>query len=391
MKTDLHKKKVLHIIDSFGTGGAETWLLECVKYLYQNHEMNVQFDFIASGGKTGLYDEEIKKYGSNIFYIKYSLQKIFTFGHEFKKILKVHKYCAIHNHTDFVSGWHFLSAAGSLPAIRISHVHNPWNFVHNYVVNPFRWFSFRMGRLLTALFATKITGTSVAVMDEYGYNKWPFKKKRILPAYCGFEVKKFRYNENAKKKICSEFSWQFESSIALFAGRIGLHEYDAANNQKNPAFAFDIAKKLVQEYDSWHFIFAGYKGKLGEVMEQEIQQAGLENRIKFLGVRKDIPELMSSADVLIFPSLWEGLGMVAVEAQACGLNVVASSSVPKEAFIIPELITMKDLSDAQQDWINAISQINKNKPKNRTDYNVSIQKSVFSIESSVHNLLMLYQ
>ncbi|MBK6388957.1 MAG: glycosyltransferase [Saprospiraceae bacterium] len=58
---------------------------------------------------------------------------------------------------------------------------------------------------------------------------------------------------------------------------------------------------------------------------------------KLLGLRKDIPLLMSAADVLLFPSLWEGLGMVAVEAQAAGLKVVAADNLPDEAFIIKEL------------------------------------------------------
>lgn len=387
----MQKKKVLHIIDSFGTGGAETWLLACVKYLYSHPELNVQFDFLASGGKTGVHDDEIKKYGSEIFYAKYSLQKIFVFGRELKKILRGHGYCAIHNHTDFVSGWHFLSAAGSLPAIRVAHVHNPWNFVNNYVVNPFRWFSFRMGRLLTALLTTKITGTSDAVLDEYGYNKWPFKKKRVMPAYCGFDVEKFLYDETAKKKMCDEMGWDYNCRIGLFAGRIGLHNYDKAINQKNPSFALSVARELVKNSKEWNFIFAGYKGIQGWQMENELKAEGLSNRIKFMGLRNDLPSIMSASEIIIFPSLWEGLGMVAVEAQAAGLPVLASDTVPEEAIVCDEIYFKKRLSEGALSWVKGINSITSSHFLHRDEYNKYVLQSRFSINASVNYLLSLYQ
>ena len=384
------KKKVLHVIDSFGGGGAETWLLATVKYLNLHPELNMQFDFLASGGKTGIYDEEINQLGSRIFYCKYSLRNFRVFSKAFKQILKENKYTAIHNHQDFISGWHFLSGKGFLPPIRISHLHNPLNFVDNYVTNPIRWFSYKVGRLLTAWLATKITGTSNAVMDEYGYDKKPFKKKRVQPTYCGFETEKFFYNQTEGQKIKAAFGWKPESKIALFAGRIGLHDYDKAVNQKNPVFAFSMAKQLVKADSDWQFIFAGFKGLLGEEMEKQLLESGLDNRIKFLGLRNDMPALFSASDVLVFPSLWEGLGMVVVEAQANGLPVIASDKVPEEAFIKQELITRKGLVEPVMEWVNAILETESADNSVRQQYNVSLKHSVFSIENSVQNLLSLY-
>lgn len=384
------RKKVLHIIDSFGTGGAETWLLSCVKYLHQHTEANTQFDFLATGGVASVYDDEIMEYGCKIFYQKYSLKSFLSFSRKLRRIIKENQYAAIHNHTDFVSGWHFLAAYGSMPMIRISHVHNPWNFVDNYVTNPFRWFSFKMGRLLMATLTDKITGTSDAVMNEYGYGRWPYKNRRTSPAYCGFNVEKYLYDPNAKKKVCVEFGWDINSHIILFVGRIGLHSYDKAVNQKNPAFAFEIAQYTVQNNKDYHFLFAGFKGVQGMDMEQETLALGLNNQIKFVGLRPDIPILMSAADALLFPSHWEGLGMVAVEAQACGLPILSSSTVPDEAFVIKELVTKKSLSDSKLDWVNALIAIKRIEPCLRFSYNKQIKSSPFSIDLSMHKLLSMY-
>lgn len=385
--------KVLHIIQGFGPGGAETWLLAAVKYLRQHPELNLQFDFLATGGEKLLFDDEVAAQGCKIFYHKYSLKKFFQFRKQIKKILTANSYTAIHNHQDFIAGWHFLAAGSELPAMRITHLHNPYNFVYNYVTNPARWFSFKAGRWLMQRYTTKITGTSAAVMDEYGYNKQPYVRKRVTPAYCGFDVTNFTFQAAAKKEICNEFNWDAaEINIGLFTGRIGLQAYDTAKNQKNPEFAFAIAKELVIKNNKWRFILAGYKGNLGAEMENELLQLNLQHKIILAGFRNDIPVLMSAASVLLFPSEWEGLGMVAVEAQANGLPVLMSDTVPAEAIIFPEIVLKKKLSDGKKSWADTIDAlVNKTAANDRVTFAEKTISSPFSIQSSVAGLIKLYK
>jgi glycosyltransferase involved in cell wall biosynthesis len=390
MSHNLSPIKVLHIIDGFGMGGAETWLLSLVKYLNTHPELNIKFDFLATGGAKVILDDEILNLGSNIFYCKYSLIKIRTFSKFFKKVLKQNKYDVIHNHQDFISGWHFLSAIGQLPSVRISHLHNPYYFVDNYLTSPYRIFSFLIGRFLMFILSTKITGTSNFVMDEYGYDRFPYKIKRLQPAYCGFEIKKFSFNRKDSLEIKSSFNWSPEVRIALFVGRIGILENSKAPNQKNPSFAFKIAKDLVSKHKNWNFIFVGNKGTLGNVLEKEVELLGLTDRIKFAGIRYDMPALYSASDILIFPSFCEGLGMVVVEAQANGLKVLASNSVPKEAFIFPELVITKSVTQSVDEWVNEILITNIVESDIRQQYNISLHHSIFSIESSIKYLLTIY-
>ncbi|HUQ66873.1 MAG TPA: glycosyltransferase [Flavitalea sp.] len=385
----LHPKKVLHIIHGFGPGGVETWLLSTVKYLHRHRELNLQFDFLLTGGVPGIFDEEIKKYGCEIFYTKYAVGSLRSFRYKFRQILRTHNYIAVHNHEDFISGWHYLLGGNYLPAVRIAHLHNPYNFVHNYAINPVRRFSFTLGRKLMASYATKITGTSDAVMDEYGYDKQPFKIKRTAPAYCGFDTNKFIFRQSAKQIICKELNWDTSAKIALFAGRIGVQRYDTAANQKNPAFAFAIAKHLVLNNSEWNFIFVGQKGDTGACMEEETIEENLENRIKFLDIRHDIPQIMSASDALVFPSLWEGLGMVSVEAQCSGLKIIMSDTIPAEAIICPDLITVKKIDEGPAAWAEAIATTQLN--KERMKYAGEISRSPFSIENSVKRLTRLYE
>jgi glycosyltransferase EpsF len=381
--------KVLHILHGLGTGGAETWLLEVVRYLHAHPELGLQIDFLLTGGEKTVLDEEAIKSGARVFYIKYSFGNLLSFRRAFLELLRTERYDALHNHQDFISGWHFLLGAGALPPTRIAHLHNPYNFVRNYIDNPLRWFSFRTGRLLMALLATKITGTSNSVMDEYGYDRWPFRSKRVSPAYCGFNMKAFVYDPAARRDFFAEMRWDAGARVALFVGRIGLENLDTARNQKNPELAFALAKHLVTQDKNWKFLFVGFKGALGLQMEEEVKTLQLQDRIYFTGLRRDIPVLMSAADVLVFPSIWEGLGMVAVEAQANGLPVLASNTVPREAVIIPALVKMLSLEQPLAEWYDAIRKMPVEE-SSRTDYVELAARAPFSIESSVQYLANLY-
>jgi len=377
--------KVLHVIDSFGMGGAEIWLLEVCKYLQLHPESNLTIDFLATGGKKALLDNQILETGAKIFYAKYSLKSIFIFRKKIIRLLETEKYDAIHNHQDFVTGWHLLASIGYWPPVRIMHLHNPYNFVRNYLSSKKRYFSYYIGKYLAAFFSTHLTGTSNSVMDEYRYEKWPFKRIRIAPIYCGFKSEKFAFKKSQKEKIYKEYNWDASINIGLFVGRIGLHQTDKAVNQKNPRFALDIAKYLCQKNANWRFLFAGFKGETGQQFEMEIASLGLSEKIKFLGIREDIPSLMSSAKFLLFPSFWEGLGMVAVEAQAAGLKVIASDTLPKEAIIIPELVHLINLNTPLETWLTTILDDNFTELK-RVQSWAKIKKSNFSIENSVNAL-----
>lgn len=238
--------------------------------------------------------------------------------------------------------------------------------------------------------ATAITGTSNAVMDEYGYNKSPFVEKRVSPAYCGFDTNRFKYDASARSAMIAELGWNEDNKIALFVGRIGLQDYDTAENQKNPGFAFEIAKQLVTSFPEWRFLFVGYKGAMGNRMEKEVEENGLSGRIRFLDVRGDIPQIMSACDVFVFPSLWEGLGMVAVEAQCTGIKVIMSESVPTEAIVCPEIVTVRNVGSGVTAWIDAIVYSSKQKV-DREDFSSRVKDSPFSIENSVRRLISLYE
>src|SRR5260370_30291210 len=126
------------------------------------------------------------------------------------------------------------------------------------------------------------------------------------------------------------------------------------------------------------------------ILQQRIAAAGFADHIKFVGIRKDISRLMLGSDVLLFPSRGEGLGMVAVEAQAAGLPVLASTAVPRECIVVPELVRFQKLEVGAAQWAADLLQLAAQRPRRIAEANQRVANSHFAISHSAGALLQLY-
>ncbi len=117
----------------------------------------------------------------------------------------------------------------------------------------------------------------------------------------------------------------------------------------------------------------------------------MAGRIRFLGVRRDIESLMMASNLLFFPSRGEGLGMVAVEAQAAGLPVLMYTAVTEESVVIPELVRRKDLKEGAAAWARTLGDLlAAEKPVSAAEANRRVDASPFSLRNSAGNLYQLY-
>jgi glycosyltransferase involved in cell wall biosynthesis len=354
----LVKLKVLQIIDSLGMGGAETWLLELLRFWKDNFPQHARMDFLLTSGRTGIFDEEATRLGAQLFYVPYRKNSLLTFAQEFRRILRAGQYDAVHDHADFVSGWHFLMGTGHLPAVRVTHVHNPaYQLVSNYGVNAGRRLSSRLGKHLVTKYATTVLGTSRQLLEEYGFSESPRFRPRGAALHCGFQLRRFAGDPTqCSGSLCREFGWEPETPVILFAGRLDESlEFSHPRNHKNSAFAVAVFEECLKRNPRLKMIMAGANEHMRSTFEAHLSKLGLSESVRLLGIRQDIERLMLGSRVLLFPSRAEGLGMVAVEAQAAGLPVVASTAVPQECVVIPEIIHFEDLQTPVAAWAKTIS------------------------------------
>jgi glycosyltransferase involved in cell wall biosynthesis len=371
-------------------GGAETWLMEVLRVWAKSGVGRI--DFLATSGAPGIFDKEARQLGAQIHYLRYGRTYLPRFAKQFREVLRAGRYHAIHDHQDYASGWHFLMGATMLPPVRVAHVHNPaYQIRNNYGVTLSRRVTARVGKALVARYATHIAGTSRQVVSEYGFDASCFRRISKSVLHCGFDTTRFLGDTVVSKaSVCREFGWSEAAKIILFAGRIDRSpDLGHPQNHKNSGFAVSIAIECARQDPRVRMLLAGAPSLAVPDLERRIATSELEGRIRFVGIRPDIERLMLASDVLLFPSRGEGLGMVAVEAQAAGLPVLASTTVPRECVVVPELVRFQKVEAGEAAWAADLIQLAA-QPRDMLSANQKVAASTFSIDSSSCALLRLY-
>jgi glycosyltransferase involved in cell wall biosynthesis len=382
--------RVLHVTDTLGMGGAETWMLELARRWAETGA--VKMDFLATSGNKGLFDDEVAALGCRVFYLRYARNNITHFATGFRKLLGNAGYDAIHDHSDLAAGWHFLAGLGRLPRVRVAHAHNPLLHMRaNYAVSFARKATASVGRTLTLRLATHVCGTSGQTLREYG-----FEPGRAKPAvsvlHCGFDID--RYNaprDQDRLAVRHELGLPSEAKLILFVGRLDRDlAINSPRNHKNSWLAVLIARAAWKSDPDVRLVMAGAGDTQRTAMEAQIAKWGLNDQLRLLGVRRDIGRLMRAADVLLFPSAEEGLGMVAVEAQAAGLPVIASTAIPIEARVIAPLYRAVDLTEPPEVWAKAVLDTIAMKRPSLKECRAALEQSDFSVARSASRLEAIY-
>lgn len=383
------QKRVLEIIGVLSMGGVETWLLEFLRESAVA-KPEVSFEFLIVNGKPNVLDEEIKLAGGKIYYLIFSRGSVIEFIIKFRRLLRFRRYAAIHDHQGHNAGWHFLAATGMLPPIRITHVHNPtieWSTLKGA-----RLVAGKMSFLLAAFFSSAILGTSKQILSQQGFNSRFFRHIPRGALYCGIDTRRFKRDEASDRvELRQKHAIPDNARIIIVVGRIDSSaKIGDLSNHKNTAFAVEVAIAVSRMRSDVYTLFIGELSPAVAVLSDRLKRAGFHDRIKFIGIQKKIEMYMGGADLLLFPSISEGLGMVAVEAQAAGLPVLAGKGVPSECAVVPDLVHFKDISDGVMSWASEVSFILDAKHY-KSEANEKVAQSQFSIEISSRRLYEAYR
>jgi len=197
----------------------------------------------------------------------------------------------------------------------------------------------------------------------------------------GFDFSKF-LNLTDRAKVRQSFGIPTD---ALVVGHVGRF-----HPAKNHSFVISVCEKLCKRDKNIFFMLVGDGPVKNEI---ELQVAGLEchDRFIFTGATSEVASMMSAMDVFLFPSRYEGLGIVAVEAQAAGLQCVLSDVVPKEVDVIPAQITRLPLSENAEGWADAVLKVAEQpKPEQPVSARL-IANSDFGIAKCIENLTAVYE
>lgn len=332
--------RVLHVVGGMDTGGIETWLMHMLRRIDRDR---YRFDFLAHTAKPCFYDEEIRSRGCRIIPCPHPTRP-WQYARDFLRVLKEHgPYDVVHSHVHHFSGFTVMLAKLAGVPVRIAHSHNDTSLnesragiVRKFYLQSTRWLIHRCSTLGLAC-------SGMAAVNLFGKDWERDSRWRILQYGVDFEP----FTQSVDRaQVRRELGIPLDAFVLGHVGRFA--------QQKNHDFLLDVFAEFSRREKNAYLLLVG-DGDLRAELVEKTKRLGLTEKVIFAGVRPDIARLMSGAmDVFVFPSHHEGLGLVVVEAQAAGLPVVMSDTVPAEAVIISSLIKTLSLQKDSSTWVQAV-------------------------------------
>lgn len=303
--------RVLHIVPNMNVGGLETFIMN----VYRNIDRDeIQFDFLEHYMESSYYDDEIIKLGGKIYH--FSLRNdnnIFKYIINLNKFFREHKeYKVIHCHMESVGAMVFLIAKFHGVKVRIGHAHT--DSVPKGIKGKVK--------KITSWFFKYTTTVNLACSKEAGNYLFKNKKFKVIPNGIDFEL--FKFNEDKRKLLRDKYNFSDNNFVIGHVGRM--------DDAKNQLFLLDVFYEY-HKYNSLAKLVLVGDGELRSKIVDKINDLKLNGDVLLLGVRSDVNELLSMFDLFAFPSKFEGLGIVLIEAQLNGLRTIASDVIPRNTNI----------------------------------------------------------
>ena len=351
--------RIAHIIGKWVGGGVEAVVMN----YYRNIDRNkVQFDFICDDDSTNIPYKEIEKLGGRVFLIP-PYQKIHKYNKELKKLFLKENYKIVHSHINTLSIFPLRVAKKVGIPVRIAHSHS--------TTNKKEWKKNLLKQVLRPF--SKIYATNYFCCSELA-GRWLFGNKEydkgnVYLLNNAIDVDKFKFDENIRRLKRKELNITEDTLVIGHVGRFV--------QQKNHEFLIDIFNEIHKENKNYLLLLVG-QGPLENKIKQKVKDLEIDKNVIFLGQRNDINELYQAMDIFILPSLYEGLPVVGIEAQAAGLTCLLSNKMTKETKVLNSTKFI-DLTLSHTYWSKFVINTLKNIDK-RSDSTIQITSLGFNIK-----------
>ena len=331
--------RVLQILGIVAHGGVETVIMN---YYRSINKSKIQFDFVVYSDADENYIKEILAMGAKVYKVTPYNKNLFKFMYEVYSIIKSNNYQIVHTNMNALSGFALLPACFAGAKVRILHNHTTDSKdekIRSLIKNLLRPFA--------KLFANQYWDCS-KLAAEWMYGKKTLASGKVIIINNAIDLEKFKFNKEKRKKLRMKLG--LEKCFVI--GHIGRFV-----KCKNHEFLINVFVEVLKQKKNARLLLIG-DGKLKKQIEEKIKKLGIEKTIIFLGIRNDVADLYNVMDVFVLPSLYEGLPVVGVEAQANGLSFICSDRVTDE-ILLTDSIKLLSLQQSELEWCDAILNIKR--------------------------------
>ncbi len=374
------KLRVLHCFGGMGLGGAETFVMHVYRSVAREE---LQFDFAVSARTDGYYDDEIKNLGGRIIRHTPPAEAGFRrYAAELRNILRRDgPFDAIHSHLYYFSGYVLRIAALEHVPARVAHVHCTRDG-RSGTLSGLAYHAAMRG--LIKRNATHILGCSRGALASMFGKGWD-SDSRMSVVRNGIALAPYA-------AICRRNKEDLRQELSIPNGNEILGHLGRFDEVKNHRYLIEIFRRYLDKGHKATLVLIG-DGGLRREIERQVEAIALGEHVRFLGKRPqtEVPQLLGAFDVLVMPSLNEGLPVTLVEAQAAGVPCVISDAITREADLGLGLLRFVSLKAGGEEWCEQIMEALRMERPDWDTRKRAIQESGYDISSSADALSRIYQ
>ena len=367
---DNRKRRICCFCEKWESGGIESFLHNVIMEMDMSR---LEIDIVAAQICESVFTASLKEKGVGFYELSGSQRKLGRNHKMFKQLLKERQYDVVHlNIFQGLSLYYaYLAKKAGVP-VRIAHSHN--TALRQSRTKWLKMFLHKLGKILWSENATDFWACSRPAA-EFMFTPKDLRKYEFIPN--GIDVEKFRFNNEVRKQIRNDLG--IEDKLVI--GNVGRLCY-----QKNQEYLLEVFANLQAQRPESVLLLVG-EGELKAELQQKTEKLGISDKVIFYGVTDKVEELLWAMDIFAFPSRFEGLGIVVVEAQAAGLPVVCSDNVPDEA-VVTDLVQKVSLRSEVDSWAETI--LHCQTDLNRLAFNEQVQKSGFAVADVTGRIEKMY-
>jgi glycosyltransferase involved in cell wall biosynthesis len=354
--------------------GVETWLMHALR---RADRQRLEMDFLVHTDQPCAYDEEILGRHSRILRCTAPRHSP-LYAQEIVRLFGQHHYDAVHSHVHHFSGYLLWLARRAGVPLRIAHSHSDTSR-QDAGAGWARGAYVRLAKHWIRACATDLVAASrVAGRALFGVDWDTDARQRVL--HCGIDLAPFR-DTPAREAA--------RAALGIAPGELVVGHTGRFAAPKNHRFLAEIAAETALRHSSVRLLLIG-DGPERTAMEQKLRDLNLLGKTIFAGARPDVPDRMQAMDVFLFPSLWEGLPLTVLEAQAAGLPCVISDIISRETDVAPGLVRRVPLTAGAGHWAAEVLAAAHQPAVNRAVALRAVEQSSFNILHSMEELYGLY-
>lgn len=342
----MKKIKVCHVVSGLKAGGVESMIYNyCSHMNLKNYEFHLLYQHEASKKNV----DEFNKIGFKLHRIPSKIKHPLKNYYETKKYLYDNKIDIVHCHMTLMNFIPLIAAKKLNIKTRICHSHNSDVRKKNIFVKIIEYFL----KKICVYYSTSL----IACGEDAG--KYMYKDKEFIILNNALNLNKFAYNDEFRGNIRNKYGIKEDEIVIGHVGRFTV--------QKNHKFVIELFKELTKFSNKYKLMLVG-DGELRDEINNLVNDYNLEDKVIFTGIIDNTNEVYSAFDIFVLPSVWEGLPVVGIEAQASGLYCLFSLNIDKNVVINDEKTKMLDLDI--DIWVKDILKI--------CNFERSINKKIYS-------------